>query len=77
VIDRQAAKVILDPLPELGRPVVPEHPARCVPPRAHLADQGQVVGVGVQRGPDELISNFGAIEIGSVDVIDPEVGRAP
>jgi len=51
--------------------------ARCVPLRAHLADQGKAVGVGVQRRLDELVGDFGAIEVGSVDVIDAEVGRAP
>src|ERR1019366_1346792 len=44
--DCQAAQVVLDSLPELGRLVVPQHSARLVPARSNLADQGETLGVG-------------------------------
>ena len=76
MIDGQAAQVVLDSLPELGRLVVDQHSARLVPARANLADQGETLGVGIQRLSDELICDIGTVVLGSVDVIDAEFDGA-
>jgi len=43
--------------------------------REHDADQGETLGVGEQRCPDQLIGDTGTVVLGSIDVIDVQFGR--
>ena len=47
-----------------------------VPPRTDLADQDQVLGVGVERLANELIHHVRAVELGGVDVVHATVDRS-
>jgi site-specific DNA-cytosine methylase len=77
MVDCQASQVVLDSLSELRRRIETQHSARQVPSRANLADQRQSLRVWIQRRPDELIRDIGAIELGGIDVIDAEFCGAP
>src|SRR6202020_865946 len=72
MVDGQAAQVVLDPQGQLGRRIETQHSARPVPSRANLADQRQSLRVWMQRCPDELIRDIGAVVLGGIDVIDAE-----
>ena len=47
--------------------------ALVVAPRSDLADQRQVLRIGVQRLADELVGDVGAVELRGVDVVDAQL----
>ena len=49
---------------------------RSVAACADLADQGEVVRVGVQRLADERVGDVGPVELRGVDVVDAELDGA-
>lgn len=74
-IDGERSKVVLDALAELGGLLGGEDTAVPVPPRTDLADQDQVLGVGVERLANELVHHVRAVELGGVDVVHATVDR--
>jgi len=69
-------KVVLDTRAELIWVVVGQKCAGSVPTTTDLADQCQVVGVGIKRFPDKLIHDYRPVVPGGVDVVDARVYRS-
>ena len=45
------------------------------PPRPDLGDDGQIIGIGVERLPDDAVGDVRAVEIAGVDVVDALLDR--
>ena len=74
-LDPERGQVGLDLGAQLLRALGRDQAAAGVPLRADLAHQGQVVGVGRQRGADERVAV--AVELRGVDVVDAGADRLP
>jgi hypothetical protein len=75
MLDAQAAEVRLDARAQLGR-LLGRHEACSFAFGADLADEHEVIGVGVQRFTDESVGHAVAVELGRVDVVDAELDGA-
>ena len=69
-VQAEVAEVVVDGLlEEVGRGV--HDPGAVVPAAcADFGDEGEVVGVGMERLLDELVGDVGAVEVAGVDVVD-------
>ena len=69
-VEAEVAEVVVDRLAQLlGRSCV--RPAALgVPPCPHLGHDPQLLGVWVQRFPDDLVGDVRAVEVAGVDVRD-------
>ena len=74
-IDAERSKVVQDAVAELGGLLGGEDTAVPVPPGTDLADQDQVLGVGVERLANELVHHVRPVELGGVDVVHATVDR--
>src|SRR6201999_4588658 len=75
--DTQCRKVVFDSSAELIWVVVRETRPDTVPSGGHLADQSELVGVGEECLPDQIVYHPGPVVLRGVDVIDSCVnGRA-
>ena len=67
----ERGEVVLDALAQLVRFVEPQQRAAGVAAGGHLADDRQVVRIGVQRLADELVHRAGPVVLRGVDVVHP------
>src|ERR1022692_934810 len=72
---RDRSTVVFDVLAQLVRIVEREDGTVIVSPDRDLADDGQAVGVGVERFADQIVDGAGAVVLGRVDVIDSRGDR--
>ena len=72
-VDGESPEVVLDGGPQLGRHLGRQPLSAPVAPGPHLAHQGQLCRVGVQCLADELVGDDGSVELGGVDVVDPQL----
>jgi hypothetical protein len=75
----QAGEVGLDARAQLVRPLGGHECAALVADRADLRGDRQVLGIGVQRGADQVVrvQGRGSVEVGGVDVVDAPLDRGP
>ena len=58
-------------------PATTQRAAGVVAAAADLAYQREVLRVGMQRLPNQLVGDVGTVELGGVDVVDAEFDRPP
>jgi hypothetical protein len=71
--DAEAAQVVLDAAAQLIRVAVGQPSPALVAACADLADQREVVGVGMQRLADELVGDAGPVVLRGVNVIHAQL----
>ena len=72
LVDAQRCEVDLDVAAQLVGLVRGQPAALIVAAGAHLADECEVVRVGMERLADEFVGHVGSVELRGVDVVDAE-----
>ena len=73
LVQLQSAQAALADLPQVLGPAVGIPYPRAGPYQPALGRDDQVIGIGVKGLGDELLADVGAIAVGCVDEVDPEV----
>jgi hypothetical protein len=74
-VEAETAQIVMDRALEVGgrHSRVPRRVRAAL--GADLGDDDKVVGIGMQRLPDQLIGDVGTVKVAGVDVIDPTRDR--
>jgi hypothetical protein len=72
-LELEAPQAALALLAQVLGPAVGVPHVRAGPDQAALGGDRKVVGVGMQRLGDQVLAHLGAVGVGGVDQVDPEV----